>query len=97
MMLKKASSFVLGSKESSTRTLPPHISAARISHIQRCWMVAFHFRRTVRPRGYASGSFFSAALLGKGRVHRAENWSRPVRGWEGETDSLGWAGEIVTF
>jgi hypothetical protein len=50
-------SFDLDSKKSSTGTLPPHIWAARISHIQRRWMVAFHSRHTVRPRGYTRLGF----------------------------------------
>jgi hypothetical protein len=67
-MLKTIPSFVHDSKKSSTGTLPPHISAARISHIQRRWMVAFHFRRTVRPRGYASG-FSACGLVGESFEH----------------------------
>jgi hypothetical protein len=43
-------SFDLDSKKSSTGTLPPHIWAARISHIQRRWMGAFHSRHTVGPK-----------------------------------------------
>ncbi len=47
-MLKKAASFVLASFRSSTGTRPPHHSAARTD-------VVLLIRRTVRPRGYASG------------------------------------------
>jgi hypothetical protein len=79
-MLKKASNFVLVSKKSSMGTLPPHISAARISHIQRRWMVAFHFRRTVRPGGYDSGFFSPAASLGKERVLARCGWAGEISG-----------------
>jgi hypothetical protein len=47
--------FVLSSRESSTRTRPPHHSAARTDVVPL-------IRRTVRPRGYASGSCSPAAL-----------------------------------
>jgi len=55
-MLKKSASFVLGSSKSSTGTRPPHHSAARTS-------VVLLIRRTVRPRGYASGYLSPAASL----------------------------------
>jgi len=55
-MLKKSASGVLGSEVSPTGTLPPHISAARTN-------VVLLIRRTVRPRGYASGFDSPAALL----------------------------------
>ena len=55
-MLKMASNFVLGSGKSSTGTRPPHHSAARTD-------LVLLIRRTVRPRGYASGAFIGAALL----------------------------------
>jgi len=61
-MLKKSASFVLGSEASSTGTLPPHISAARTN-------VVLLIRRTVRPRGYASGASFTCGrACGKARL-----------------------------
>jgi hypothetical protein len=54
-MLKKSASCVLPSKASSTGTRPPHISAARTN-------VVLLIRRTVRPRGYASGAFIDCGL-----------------------------------
>jgi len=57
-MLKTASNFVLGSKKSSTGTWPPHHSAARTD-------VVLLIRRTVRPRGYASGGFVGCGLAGQ--------------------------------
>jgi hypothetical protein len=63
-MLKKSASGVLGSEASSTGTLPPHISAARTN-------VVLLIRRTVRPRGYASGFDWPAALLGSLFEHPA--------------------------
>jgi len=56
MMLKKSASFVLASFSSSTETRPPHHSAARTD-------LVLLIRRTVRPRGYASGFDSPAALL----------------------------------
>jgi len=47
-MLKNSSNVVLGSSKSSTGTRPPHHSAARTD-------LVLLIRRTVRPRGYASG------------------------------------------
>jgi len=47
-MLKKSASIVLSSVKSSTGTQSPHHSAARTG-------VVLLIRRTVRPRGYASG------------------------------------------
>jgi hypothetical protein len=47
-MLKKPASGVLASFRPSTGTRPPHHSAARTN-------VVLLIRRTVRPRGYASG------------------------------------------
>ena len=69
-MLKTVPNCVFGSKQSSTGTLPPHISAARISHIQcRALDGRIPFRRTVRPGGYASGADFTLQpCYGKGRV-----------------------------
>ncbi len=55
-MLKKSASFVLDSSKSSTGTRPPHHSAARTN-------VVLLIRRTVRPRGYASGFDSPADLL----------------------------------
>jgi len=55
-MLKQAINFVLGSRKSSTETRPPHHSAARTD-------VVLLIRRTVRPRGYASGFVSPAAAL----------------------------------
>jgi len=55
-MLEKPASFVLVSSKSSTGTRPPHHSAARTD-------VMLLIRRTVRPRGYASGFDSPAALL----------------------------------
>ena len=54
-MLKKPASVVLPSKASSTGTRPPHHSAARTD-------VVLLIRRTVRPRGYASGAFIGCGL-----------------------------------
>jgi hypothetical protein len=54
-MLKKSVSFFLTSKASSTGTRPPHHSAARTD-------VVLLIRRTVRPRGYASGAFIGCGL-----------------------------------
>jgi hypothetical protein len=54
-MLKQAINFVLGSRKSSTETRPPHHSAARTD-------VVLLIRRTVRPRGYASGSCIACGL-----------------------------------
>jgi hypothetical protein len=51
-----ASNFVLGSGKPSTGTRPPHHSAARTD-------LVLLIRRTVRPRGYASGPSLAAALL----------------------------------
>ena len=51
-----SSSFVLGLLKSSTGTRPPHHSVARTD-------VVLLIRRTVRPRGCASGFNSPAALL----------------------------------
>jgi hypothetical protein len=64
-MLKKSASFVLGSSKSSTGTRPPHHSAARTD-------VVLLIRRTVRPRGYASGFDSPAALLDELFEHPAD-------------------------
>src|SRR5437016_1395031 len=53
-LLKKAPNFVLGSRKSSTGTRPPHHSAAHTG-------LVLLIRRTVRPRGYASGFLSPAA------------------------------------
>ena len=53
--LKKSASGVLASLRSSTGTRPPHHSAARTD-------LVLLIRRTVRPRGYASGFLSPAAL-----------------------------------
>jgi hypothetical protein len=66
-MLKKAASGVLASLRSSTGTRPPHHSAARTD-------VVLLIRRTVRPRGYASGSSLAAALLDSLFEHPALLW-----------------------
>src|SRR4029077_21051841 len=66
-MLKTPASCVLPSKASSTGTLPPHISAARTN-------VVLLIRRTVRPRGYASGFDSPAALLWTWRVLARQGW-----------------------
>jgi hypothetical protein len=55
-MLKKSASSVLASFRASTGTRPPHHLAARTD-------VVLLIRRTVHPRGYASGSSLAAALL----------------------------------
>jgi hypothetical protein len=55
-MLKKSASGVLASFRSSTGTRPPRHSAARTD-------LVLLIRRTVRPRGYASGPSLAAALL----------------------------------
>jgi hypothetical protein len=73
-MLKKVASFVLASFRSSTGTRPPHHSAARTN-------VVLLIRRTVRPRGYASGSSLAAALPAERRVLAR-------RGWAGEKSGL---------
>jgi hypothetical protein len=73
-MLKQSASFVLGSKVSSTGTRPPHHSAARTD-------VVLLIRRTVRPRGYASGFDSPAALPAERRVLAR-------RGWVGEMSEL---------
>ncbi len=57
-MLKKSASFVLASKASSRGTRPPHHSAARTNMV-------LLIRRTVRPRGYASGAFIGCGLAGR--------------------------------
>ena len=72
-MLKKFASFVLGSEASSTGTLPPHISAARTNAVVL-------IRRTVRPRGYASGFDSPAALSAERRVLAREGWVGENRG-----------------
>ena len=73
-MLKQPASFVLDSLKSSTGTRPPHHSAARTD-------VVLLIRRTVRPRGYASGFNSPADLFGSRRVS-----ARP--GWAGEKAGL---------
>jgi len=55
-MLKKTASGVLALFKPSTGTRPPHHSAARTD-------LVLLIRRTVRPRGYASGLSLAAALL----------------------------------
>jgi hypothetical protein len=55
-LLIKSASFVLASFRPSTGTRPPHHSAARTD-------LVLLIRRTVRPRGYASGPSLAAALL----------------------------------
>ena len=67
-MLKKPASFVLDSSKSSTGTRPPHISAARTDMV-------LLIRRTVRPRGHASGFNSPAALLNSLFEHPAEAFS----------------------
>src|SRR6185436_20671751 len=73
-MLKKSTSFVLGTSKSSTGTRPPHHSAARTN-------LVLLIRRTVRPRGYASGFDSPATLPAEGRVLAR-------RGWVGEKSGL---------
>src|SRR4249920_887943 len=63
-MLKKPVSIVLGSSKSSTGTRPPHHSAARTN-------VVLLIRRTVRPRGYASGLHSLRPCLRYGASRRA--------------------------
>ena len=67
-MLKKSASDVLDSSKSSTGTRPPHHSAARTD-------VVLLIRRTVRPRGYASGFDSPAALLNGLSEHPARAFS----------------------
>ena len=67
-MLKKSASGVLASFRSSTGTRPPHPSAARTD-------VVLLIRRTVRPRGYASGFDSPAALPGTRRVLARQGWA----------------------
>jgi len=55
-MLKMSVNFVLASFRPSTETRPPHHSAARTD-------LVLLIRRTVRPRGYASGFDSPAASL----------------------------------
>ncbi len=62
-----SASFVLGSSKSSTGTRPPHHSAARTD-------VVLLIRRTVRPRGYASGFDSLAALFGTRRISVRQGW-----------------------
>jgi len=62
-----SASFVLGSSKSSTGTRPPHHSDARTE-------VVLLTRRTVRPRGYASGFNLPVALLGPRRVSARQGW-----------------------
>ena len=62
-----ASNFVLGSRKSSTGTRPPYHSAARTD-------LALLIRRTVRPRGYASGFLSPAASVGEGCVSAHRGW-----------------------
>ena len=68
-MLKKPASSVLASFRPSTGTRPPHHSAARTD-------LVLLIRRTVRPRGYASGPSLAAALLDELFEHPA--WPHPV-------------------
>ena len=68
-MLKMVANIVLGSTKSSTGTRPPHHSAARID-------VVLLIRRTVRPKGYASGFDSPAALLG-------DHFEHPWEGFKG--------------
>ncbi len=65
VMLKKASNFVLGSKQSSTGTL------RTLTCRRRPRNVVLLIRRTVRPGGYTSGCFSPAALPWEG----AASWS----------------------
>ena len=60
-MLKEAASVVLALFRPSTGTRPPHHSAARTN-------LVLLIRRTVRPRGYASGSSLAAGLA-RGMAH----------------------------
>jgi len=64
-MLKEAASVVLASFRPSMGTRPPHHSAARTD-------LVLLIRRTVRPRGYASGPSLAAALLDVFFEHPAE-------------------------
>src|SRR5688572_20798626 len=69
-MLKTSASFVLSSSKSSTGTRPPHHSAARTN-------LVLLIRRTVRPRGYASG-FDSPADLLNSRFEHPALWKSSV-------------------
>jgi hypothetical protein len=71
-MLKKSASIVLSSVKSSTGTQPPHHSAARTD-------LVLLIRRTVRPRGYASGlhSLRSCPRNGASR-HAGVGWVRSL-------------------
>jgi len=73
-MLKNFASFVRTSVKPSTGTPPPHHSAARTN-------LVLLIRRTLRPRGYASGCDSPAALPAERRVSAR-------RGWAGETSNL---------
>jgi hypothetical protein len=68
-MLKKSASSVLTSFRPSTGNRPPHHSAARTN-------LVLLIRRTVRPRGYASGFDSPAALLDGLFEHPA--WFSPL-------------------
>jgi hypothetical protein len=70
-MLKRFASGVLASLRSSTGTRPPHHSAARTD-------LVLLIRRTVRPRGYASGSSLAAALLDEPFEHPVWSWPESV-------------------
>ena len=72
-MLKQPASFVLDSLKSSPGTRPPHHSAARTN-------LVLLIRRTVRPRGYASGFNSSAALSAEWRVSARRGWAGENRG-----------------
>ena len=67
-MLKKSASGVLALFRPSTETRPPHHSAARTD-------VVLLIRRTVRPRGYASGAFIGCGLADELFEHPAGTFS----------------------
>ena len=81
-MLKKPASFVLASFRPSTGTRPPHHSAARTD-------LVLLIRRTVPPRGYASGPSLAAAALGIRRVSARLGWAGEKSGhFEHPAESL---------
>src|SRR4249920_3654205 len=84
-MLKKPVSIVLGSSKSSTGTRPPHHSAARTD-------VVLLIRRTVRPRGCASGLHSLRPCLGQG-ASLGKEAVLADSGRAGEVAARGWAGE----
>ena len=81
-MLRKSANSVLTSFRPSTGARPPHYSAARTD-------LVLLIRRTVRPKGYATGPSLVSALPAERRVLDFGELSRAARrGWAGEKSSL---------